>query len=115
MAQKIKFEDKTVFFKTQPVVFNFPIGEVLERENIVIVRLNIPKDNPTRKNIFALDYNAKFLWQVQPMKEVEPSLEESRYLAMKDSPNGNITATDSNGYMFEINPQDGKIVKFKLY
>ena len=111
----IEYKDKTVFFKTQPVVFNFPIGDVIEKEDIVIVRLNIPPDNPTRKNIFALDYNAQFIWQVQAMKEAEPTLEESRYVAMREYYDGNIKATDSNGFSFDISSKDGKIIKYKLY
>ena len=111
----IEYKDKTVFFKTQPVVFNFPIGDVIEKDDIVIVRLNVPADNPTRKNIFALDYNAQFIWQVQSMKEAEPTLDESRYVSMREYYDGNIKAIDSNGFSFDISSKDGTILKFKLY
>lgn len=110
MNNNIKYKDKTVFFNTQPVVFNFPIGNIIEYENFIIIRLDIPLENNTRKNIFALDYDAKYLWQIQAIAEYNSALQESIYTNIEILPDKNILATATNGNQYKIDYKTGKFI-----
>ncbi len=109
----VKYKDKTIYFTTQPVVFKFEIGDVIETDKTVIVRLNIPADNETRQNVFALQKNAKFIWQVESSLKVYPQINvELPYENMALLPNGNINVSDFFGRIFEIDITNGKILNF---
>ena len=111
----VKYEDKTVYFTSQPVVFNFEVGDLIETEDKVIVRLNIPADNETRQNVFALKKDAKFIWQVDSSLQSYPEINvELPYETMSLLPNGNVNVSDFFGRTFEINTQNGKILNFKV-
>lgn len=109
----VEYKDKTVYFTTQPVVFKFEVGDLLETEDKVIVRLNIPADNETRRNVFALQKDAKFIWQVDSSLNAYPEINvELPYENMALLPNGNINVSDFFGRTFEINSKNGEILNF---
>lgn len=109
----IKYKDKTVFFTTKPVVFNFEIGDLLEINNFVIVRLNIPADNETRRNVFAMEKDAKFLWQIESSLQKYPEINvELPYENISIIENGNISVSDFFGRTFEVDIKSGKLLNF---
>jgi len=112
---EIKYENKTIYFTTKPVVFNFEIGDVIETEDLIIVRLNIPAENETKRNLFALKPNAKFQWQVQSSLEAYPEISvELPYENLKKLPNGNLSVSDFFGRTFEVDINNGKLLNFHV-
>lgn len=111
----IRYDGKTVYFTTQPVVFNFEVGDMIETEDSVIVRLNIPAENDTKQNVFALQKDAKFLWQVDSSLKAYPEINvELPYENMALLSNGNVNVSDFFGRTFEIDSQNGKILNFSV-
>ncbi|MBR2525459.1 hypothetical protein IKE67_03225 [bacterium] len=111
----VKYEGKTVYFTTQPVVFNFEVGDLIETDNAVVVRLNIPADDDTRRNVFAMKKNAEFIWQVESSLEHYPEINvELPYENMALLNNGNISVSDFFGRTFEVDINTGKLLNFKV-
>jgi len=111
----LKYEDKTVYFTSQPVVFKFEVGDIIETDELVVVRLNIPADNNTRCNVFALQKDAKFIWQIESSLKVYPEINvELPYENMALLDNGNISVSDFFGRTFEVNIKNGKLINFNV-
>lgn len=111
----IKFEDKTVFFTSQPIVFNFEVGDVIETPELVIVRLNIPADNQTRQNVFALKKDGKFVWQVESSLKKYPEINvELPYENMTLLEDNKLIVSDFFGRTFDVNVTNGKLLNFKV-
>ncbi|MBR2525457.1 hypothetical protein IKE67_03215, partial [bacterium] len=69
----------------------------------------------TLQNIYCLNENCQFLWQVQSILLAYPELsEEIPFEDIKLKDNGRISAYDFYGRNFEINPDNGHITDFKI-
>lgn len=111
----ITFKDKTVYFTTKPVVFKFEIGDLLELDDCVVIRLNIPADNATRHNVFAMQKDAKLIWQIESALNKYPEIEvELPYENISLLNNGNVSVSDFFGRTFEVDIKNGKLIKFKV-
>ena len=111
----VKYEDKTVYFTTQPVVFKFEVGDVIETNDIVVVRLNIPADNETRQNVFALKKDAKFIWQIESSLKIYPEISvELPYDNISILENGHLSVSDFFGRTFEVDINNGKLLNFSV-
>lgn len=110
----IKYEDKTVYFTTQPVAFNFEIGDLIETDNAVVVRLNIPADDNTKRNVFAMKKDAEFIWQIDSSLDDYPEINvELPYENMVLLNNGNVSVSDFFGRTFEVDINTGKLLNYK--
>ena len=110
----IEYEDKTVYFTTQPVVFNFEIGDLIETNSAVIVRLNIPAEDDTRRNVFAMKKDAEFIWQIDSSIEKYPEIDvELPYENIALLSNGNLSVSDFFGRTFEVDINTGKLLNYK--
>ena len=111
----IEFEKNKLKLPFNKIAFKQNIESVLETKGHVIVLLDIPNDDDTIDNIFALDLNGKKIWRVQPISEYNPNISQfSPYVGMALLENGNITATNYFGMSYEISITDGKILSSQL-
>lgn len=115
MAIDVKFRKNTLFVEGNTLNFDFEVGNAFEVNNNVVFLLKIPNDNDTLKNIYCLNSNCQFLWQVQSVLEVYPDLKvELPFENMTMRENGNISASDFYGRNFDIDASNGKILNFKI-
>ena len=65
--------------------------------------LQIPQGNDTLRNIYCLDENCQFLWQVQSVLEAYPDLgQEIPFVLIALREDGILTASDFFGRNFDI-------------
>lgn len=111
----IKFEGNKLSLPFNKISFKHDIDNVIEAKGRIVVLLDIPNDDDTIDNIFALDINGKKLWRVQPLKEYNSNITQfSPYVGIGLLENGNITATNYFGMSYEISIADGKILNATL-
>lgn len=111
----LQYKDKTVYFTTKPVVFQFEIGDLLELDDCVVVRLSIPADNETRRNVFAMQKDAKLIWQIESSLKKYPEINvELPYENISLLENGNVSVSDFFGRTFEVDIKNGKLINFKV-
>lgn len=107
----IKFEGNKLSLPFNKVSFNQNIDMILEVKGRIIVLLDVPNDDDTIDNVFALDINGKRLWRVQSLTSYNPNITQfSPYVGISELENGNISATNYFGMSYEISIEDGKIL-----
>lgn len=115
MAVDVQYRNKTLFVDKQPLKFDFEVGNAFSVDNNVVFLLKIPYEDETLKNIYCLNKNCQFLWQVQSVLEAYPDLTvELPFEGMNLCPNGKISAYDFYGRNFEIDAYNGKILGYKI-
>lgn len=111
----IEFEGNKLKLPFNKVSFKQNIDRVLESKGRVIVLLDIPNEDDTLDNVFALDMTGKKLWRIQPLKEFNPEISQfSPYVGINLLENGNISATNYFGMNYEVSITDGKILNGHL-
>lgn len=115
MVLDVQFRKNTLFVNKKPINFDFTIGNALVVDNKIVFLLEIPQNNDTLRNIYCLNADCHFLWQVQSVLEAYPEIEEEipfTNLALRE--NGTLTASDFFGRNFDIDHKTGKITGFKI-
>jgi len=111
----IKYEGNKLSLPFNKISFKQNIDKILEVKGRVVVLLDIPNDDDTIDNIFALDMTGQKLWRVQSLSEFNPNISQfSPYVGMNLLENGNISATNYFGMNYEISISDGKILNSSL-
>ncbi len=89
------------------VQFNFPIGDVVEAEEVIVICLRVPEGRECRENVYAIDRAGNFLWRVK--------------LQTLDSRNGHYVASSSQGALvrlyggdcraYDLDPRTGSVIE----
>lgn len=58
-------DNKVLFTENISVDFEYPIENVFEVDDILIVLLEVPNNVSDRRNVFAFDRLGDFLWQIK--------------------------------------------------
>jgi len=111
----ITFEGNKLTLPFNKISFKQNIDKILEAKGRIVVLLDIPNDDDTIDNIFALDINGNKLWRVQSLKDYNSNITQfSPYVGINLLENGNISATNYFGMSYEISVTDGKILNATL-
>lgn len=115
MAKDVQFRKNTLFVDKKPINFDFEVGNAFVCNNNVIFLLKIPYDNDTLHNIYCLNNDCQFLWQVQSITSAYPNMsDELPFEGMTLNEKGNISAYDFYGRNFEIDALNGHILDYKI-
>lgn len=76
------------------IQFSFPIGDVAETEEAIIVCLMVPEGRNCSENVYAIDREGNLLWRVKPQ--------------MFESRNGPYVAISSQGDLLRLYTKDGR-------
>lgn len=115
MTLDVQFRKNTLFVNKKPINFDFEIGNALAVDNKVVFMFQIPQENDTLRNIYCLDEDCQFLWQVQSVLEAYPDLgEEIPFVHIALREDGTLTASDFFGRNFDIDKNTGKIIDFRV-
>lgn len=115
MALDVQFRKNNLFINGSPMKFDYEVGNAFVADNKIIFLLRIPSGDSTLRNIYCLDANCQFLWQVQSSLEAYPEIrEELPFEGISLRENGNISAYDFYGRNFDIDTSNGKIIDFKV-
>lgn len=115
MPTDLQFRKNTLFVNKKPLNFDYEVGNAFAYGDKIIFLLKIPYDDKTLRNIYCLNSDCGFLWQVQSVIEAYPEFdEELPFEGMSLKKNGNVSAYDFFGRNFEINSNNGNILDFKV-
>lgn len=91
------------------VEFDFPIAEVVECDNCLVIRLDVPSNVVYNQNVFGVSTNGVDRWQIGPERLV---YDNSPYTHISLSGN---TALLQNwdGLLLEIEPKNGEVLSRK--
>ena len=115
MTNSISYVDNVLTLPKKNVKFPFDIDSLIVFNGVFVVLLDIPNDDDTIDNIFALNIDGKKLWRVQSVSKAYPNVTQfSPYIGMTLLENGNISATNYFGVNYEISIKDGSILKKRM-
>ena len=87
--------------------FKFPVAEVLDFEDVLIVRLATDYSAQMNENVFAFDIAGKLLWQIQPRLS---RASQSPYVSITRH-NSFVDAFNWDGYTVTIDPLLGHVIE----
>lgn len=115
MTNNISYVDNVLTLPNRNIKFPFNIDSMIVFNGVFVVLLDIPNDDNTIDNIFALNIDGKKLWRVQSVDKVYPNITKfSPYVGMSLLANGNISATNYFGMNYEISITDGTILSKRM-
>jgi hypothetical protein len=103
-------KDRQIYFADGKVVdFDHSIAEVVEFDDVLVVRLKIPPKIVYNENVFGLDFRGEILWKVEPIKHVT---EDSSYVGIKKRGERSDTVFLYNwdGKRLEVDSRTGNVI-----
>lgn len=107
VGKKLLILDKSIVFEENIAQF-----EVLTDK--IIVMLEIADKNANLKNIYAVSFDGKIIWQVQSEEEFNPNLKDVLPYENLFFTKGNLSASDFYGRNFTINIDTGLIETMEI-
>ena len=107
----IAFQGNELFLPNITVVFKHNIVSMYIYADKVVVLTDEPPESQNYRNIVAVSLDGKPVWSVQPVIEAYPEItSQSHFVGMYRLENGNLSAANFFGVVFEISEKDGKII-----
>ena len=72
MALNVLYRKNTLFINNKPLNFDYTIGNAFPIGDKIVFMLEIPQNKDTLRNIYCLNSNCQFMWQVQSPLEAYP-------------------------------------------
>jgi len=96
-----------IFQSGGKVIFDYPIGETLDFQDAIVVRLELPLGVIFNENVFGLSYDGKVLWQISKQKHIE---EDSPYTQLSyQNDKAGLYNWDASLYIAE--PVTGEVIE----
>lgn len=115
MSNNISYVDNVLTLPNKTVKFPFDIDSMIVFNGVFVVLLDIPNEDNTIDNIYALNIDGKKLWKVQSVNKAYPNITKfSPYVGMSLLENGNISATNYFGMNYEISIENGTILSKRM-
>jgi hypothetical protein len=86
--------------------FNYPIKEIVETEDAIVVRLDVPINRQLNENVYAIDHKGRLLWQIAPFERL---LKNSAYVGISRVDNL-VRAFNFDGLVYDLEPKTGEVV-----
>ncbi len=100
-------DNKIIFQNGKEVAFDYPIGETLDFQDVIVLRLKLPLEVIFNENVFGLSRDGKILWQISKQKHID---EDSPYTQLSYQNNkAGLYNWDASLYIVE--PFSGKVIE----
>ncbi len=87
--------------------FDYPIGEVLEFGEVIVVRLEVPVGTVYNENVFGVSCDGKVVWQVEKREWVR---RESPYTGLSRKEKM-VCLYNYEGFLVCLDPFTGQVIK----
>ena len=94
----------TFVMSDKKIEFDFEIGDCIEFEQCLIVRLQVPPKACYNENVFSYDYKGNMLWQVE---KIEHIYNNSPYVKLGYK-GPNVLLYNWDGTVYLLNPLTGE-------
>jgi len=106
----IWYEGGVLNFKSgASLKFKYNIAQIIELENVVVVRLDVPSKEKHNENIYCISKKGKMIWQIDRLDHV---YDDSPYTGMSIK-DGDLTIYNWDGLEVVIEPETGRIMNKK--
>jgi hypothetical protein len=89
------------------VGFSYPIAQMLEFPEVIVIRLEVPPDSRFNENVFGIDYDGKTLWQIPPQQHIR---EDSPYTNINYEQDDKAGCYNWDSTLYIVEPRTGKII-----
>lgn len=91
-------------------LFDYRIDCVMFRNEAIIILLDIPYEDNSKDNLYAISFDGKLLWRVESIDKFLPHKNNQCYCNIHYVYD-KLIVSDFSGKVFEINLETGKIIK----
>ena len=91
------------------VEFRYPIWDIAEVDDVLVVLLRIPAKESMTENVFGVSQAGVILWQMQPIPETGTD-PVNFYTGLKPLAGGKILLGNWNGFAVVVDVQMGKVL-----
>ncbi len=100
-------ENGQLIITGKQVPFQYPIAEMLNFPEVIVVRLEVPPRSRFNENIFGVGYDGKVLWQIVPQQHIR---EDSPYTGINYEPDNKAGCYNWDSTLYIIEPETGKVI-----
>ncbi len=89
--------------------FDYPISEVVEVSDMLIVLLEVPAKESMMENVFGVSRAGHIVWQIEPRPDLMPNPVDC-YTGISSANGGRVILGAWFGIDVEIDPHTGKVI-----
>lgn len=107
-----RFKEKKLCLKLfdnskKEILFNFPIRQVVEFENKILIRLEPDIGKILNENVCCYSCEGVLLWQIQPTKTIDADCPYTNIIVKNEK----LFLHNWSGEKIQVNPKNGVILK----
>jgi hypothetical protein len=91
------------------VNFDFEIGESVEVDDVLVVRLDVPVNVSMSRNVFGLSKKGELLWQIESVPGISHD-PKARYVGIFARPGGRVILVEFMGVNVTVDAKTGKVL-----
>lgn len=99
--------NKVIFQNGEEITFGYPIGETLDFQDVIVIRLELPLGVVFNENVFGLSCDGEILWQISKQKHIG---EDSPYTQLSYQ-NGKAGLYNWDASLYIVEPNTGEVIK----
>jgi hypothetical protein len=105
----VKFKDRDLLLPSGKTIrFDYPIDETLQRDDLIVVLLRVPKSVRLNENVFGVSERSEhILWQIQPQRHIS---DDSPYTELYHD-KGRVGAHNWDSSLYIIDPSNGTVIE----
>ncbi len=96
--------------KGATVEFAYPIREVAEVGNVVVVLLDVPAHESMTENVFGVSQDGDVVWQIEPIPDITNDPTDC-YTGFVSATPGKLALCKWGGIGVEIDPNTGRVLR----
>ncbi|RAU49532.1 MULTISPECIES: hypothetical protein [unclassified Pseudomonas] len=96
-----------IFINENRITTPHPVSEALEKDNLVIVRVDPPAGVIFNRNVYGITANGEILWQIQA--SLHGTQQDKPYTNILLNPDGLLIAENWNGVSYSVDIRNGEI------
>lgn len=103
----ITTEGKDLIIDGEKITFDYELGEVLNVDGVIVIRLKIPPDAVNNRNVFAIDPAGNELWKIP--ENPKTSFDDDPYMSIYREDEG-LWARTWSDWAYRLDPESGDII-----
>ncbi|ACV12207.1 conserved hypothetical protein [Halorhabdus utahensis DSM 12940] len=107
MTLMVDFNENKLIIDDTAIGLRSNVGDVLEIDELIVVRLVVLPDESDPTNVLAFDKDGNKVWEI----ESPPEEKEQRSYKSLNVVDGNLRVTNWNGYRYRVDVDSGEVTE----
>lgn len=111
---KKKYEmlsNSLIFANGESVAFEFPVKELLQVHDVIIVITDEPVNKSTHKNVFAFNTSGDFLWRIEEVRFFYTGTNDCSYIGVEINGEGEVILFNWCDTAVVIDHHTGQVIR----